>query len=203
MTGYGKINLQDMSEMIGVEELQSIISDFSCPLNNDVQTFLTEKAVEFSKQGISATYLVFASYRKNPVLAGYFTLALKVFHIGLKQARISNTLKKRIRRFSIYNEDIKRDIVAAPLIAQIGKNYTNGYNDLISGDELLQLACDTVADAQRLLGGRFVYLECEDTSRLLEFYESNGFYNFGQRPLDPDETGLKGKYLVQMLKYLR
>ena len=203
MIGYGKINLQEMSEMAGDDKVQAVISDFCCPMNSDVETFLREKAIEFSRQGISSTHIVTASYRGKPVVVGYFTLALKFFHIGLRQGGISNTLRKRIRKFSSYNDSIKRDIVSAPLIAQLGKNYANGYNRLITGDELLKLACDTVADAQRILGGRFVYLECEDTTRLVEFYESNGFYNFGQRALDADETGMKGKYLVQMLKYLR
>ena len=34
------------------------------------------------------------------------------------------------------------------------------------------------------------------------FYEKNGFYNFGYRLLDGDEQAkIKGKYLIQMLKY--
>jgi len=54
-----------------------------------------------------------------------------------------------------------------------------------------------------MIGGRIVYLECEDKSHLIQFYESNGFVSFGQRPLDRDETEvLSGKYLIQMLKYL-
>ena len=203
MIGYSKINLLDASEVIGDAELHSVISDFSCPLNNDVQDFLQEKAIEFSKQRWSSTYLVFASYRGTQTLAGYFTLAMKHFHIETSQRSISKTLRKRIRKFSTHDDEINRDIVAAPLIAQLGKNFAHGYENLITGNELLKIACDTVADAQRILGGRFVYLECEDTPRLMEFYQSNGFSPFWKRELDPDETGIKGKYLVQMLKYLR
>ena len=73
---------------------------------------------------------------------------------------------------------------------------------MISGDELLKLACDTVAAAQFNVGGRFVYLECEDKQKLIEFYSENGFCEFDRRTLDRDETGLSGDYLVQMLKYL-
>ena len=171
MIGYSKINLLDASEMIGDAELHSVISDFSCPLNNDVQDFLQEKAIEFSKQRWSSTYLVFASYRSTQALVGYFTLAMKHFHIETSQRNISKTLRKRIRKFSTHDEGINRDIVAAPLIAQLGKNYAHGYENLITGNELLKIACDTVADAQRILGGRFVYLECEDTPRLMEFYQ--------------------------------
>ena len=53
------------------------------------------------------------------------------------------------------------------------------------------------------LGGRFVYLECEDKPKLIDFYAENGFCEFDRRPLDRDETDLSGDYLVQMLKYLK
>ncbi len=180
-----------MSEVIGEQELRNIISDFSCPMNADVETFLIRSASLFAKQGIAATHLVFASYQGKQCLAGYFTLANKHFHIAIDKRGMNSELRRRLAKFG------------APLIAQLGKNYSSGYDKLITGRELLKMACNTVRDIQLALGGRFVYLECEDKPGLVEFYESNGFYNFGQRQLDPDETGLKGKYLVQMLKYLR
>ena len=53
------------------------------------------------------------------------------------------------------------------------------------------------------MGGKLVYLECEDVPSLIRFYEKNGFYNFGYRLLNGDEQEkIKGKYLIQMLKYL-
>ncbi|HBF3466448.1 TPA: N-acetyltransferase, partial [Clostridioides difficile] len=54
------------------------------------------------------------------------------------------------------------------------------------------------------MGGKIVYLECEDKPKLIEFYKDNGFVDFGKRSLDKDETdSLDGDYLVQMLKYLK
>lgn len=46
--------------------------------------------------------------------------------------------------------------MAAPLIGQLGKNYTDGLNELITGDELLKMACDKVVDIQCNIGGSFV-----------------------------------------------
>ncbi len=203
MTGFTQINLQRLSEIIGEQELRNIISGFSCPMNADVETFLIRSASLFAKQGIAATHLVFASYQGKQCLAGYFTLANKHFHIDIDRRGMNSELRRRLAKFGQFDSAIKKRIISAPLIAQLGKNYSSGYAKLITGRELLKMACDTVKEIQLALGGRFVYLECEDKSGLVEFYESNGFYNFGQRPLDPDETGLKGKYLVQMLKYLR
>lgn len=74
---------------------------------------------------------------------------------------------------------------------------------MITGDELLKLACDKIKSIQDEIGGKVTYLECEDKPKLIEFYESNGFVNFGKRELDKDEKDdLSGQYLIQMLKYL-
>lgn len=132
-------------------------------------------------------------------------MASKHFHIdsSAKKNGISNTLKKRIAKFATYDQSLNKYILAAPLIGQFGKNFYDGYNKLITGDELLKIACDTVKEAQRIVGGKFVYLECEDIPKLVDFYTGNGFCNFGQRELDGDERGkFTGKYLIQMLKYL-
>jgi len=85
MTGYSQINILEISEIMGEDFLQSIISDFSCPFNIDVEYFFCTNEMEFAKQGLAATHLVFASYKSKPVLVGYFTLANKHFHIDLKR----------------------------------------------------------------------------------------------------------------------
>ena len=85
----------------------------------------------------------------------------------------------------------------------MGKNYNNGYNKLISGDVLLKLALDKIKEAQDLMGGRYVFLECEDKDKLKEFYESNGFVCYDKRNLEKDERDKNsGQYLLQMLKDL-
>ena len=200
MTGYKIVNLKLMIEEIGEEHTVALLSGFSCPLNKDVETFLLKRAIEFSKQGISQKHIVFASYRNKPEIAGYFCLANK--YITVRANGLSSTLRKRINKFSVFDARIKSYCLSAPLIAQLGKNYSNGLNSLITGDELLKLACEKVAKIQMDLGGRFVYLECEDKPALIDFYSSNGFCKFDCRPLDPDETDLDGAYLVQMLKYI-
>lgn len=211
MRGFTKFILKDLiqkaemnPETYSMQSIEDMLSGFSCPLNKDVETFLKRKAIPFEKQGISATHLVFASYKEKPVLVGYFTLASKYFHVGLSGKKLSSNMKHRIHRFGVYEADIKKEIVTAPLIGQVGKNFANGYNQLITGDELLNFACDTVKMSQAIIGGRFVYLECEDTIGLRAFYERNGFIEFGKRMLEEKESRyFKGEYLMQMLKYLK
>lgn len=62
-----------------------------------------------------------------------------------------------------------------PLVAQFGKNYADGRDLLISGNDLLEVACNTVAAIQRDLSGKLMYLECENNPALVSFYEGNGF----------------------------
>ena len=65
------------------------------------------------------------------------------------------------------------------------------------------MACDKVVEIQLAIGGRMVYVECEDKPQLTEFYKRNGFYHFGKRMLDKDEMDkLLGKYLIQMIRYM-
>ena len=213
MSGYKLVMLKEMLKEIGEEETSKRLSSFSCPLNRDVEKFIWHKAIEFEKQSLSSTYLVLASYKSKYEIAGYFTLAHKHFVISEKSAnqksrsgkatKLSKSLYKRIRKQGTYDRLTETHTVPAPLIGQLGRNFAVPQK-LISGDELLKIACDKVWEGQRLFSGRVVYLECEDKPILTEFYESNGFVKFGSRPLDADEKDdLAGGYLVQMLKDLK
>ena len=205
MTGYKVVNLCILIEELGEDRVKEILSDFSCPLNQDIEYFLSSKAIDFAKQGWAQTHLVFGSYKDQWVLVGYFALANK--HIRISTTSLGKTgsqLRKRIKKFATYYANVKSYILSAPLIAQLGKNYAHNYNNLITGDEILAEACNKIRRIQFELGGKFAYLECEDKPKLIDFYTRNGFCNFDTRPLDRDETDkLDGKYLVQMLKYIK
>ena len=205
MTGYRVVNLKILVEEIGEDTVNGILSDFSCPLNPDVEYFLQKKAIEFAKHGWAQTHLVFASYKNAWVLVGYFALANKYMQISAKRlGKSSSSVRRRISKFATFDSSLKGYILPAPLIAQLGKNYSNGYNELITGDELLGEACDKIHRMQIEVGGKFAYLECEDKPKLIDFYSRNGFCEFDHRLLDRDEVDkLDGKYLVQMLKYIK
>ncbi|ELC8463708.1 MAG: N-acetyltransferase [Clostridium perfringens] len=201
MAGYKQFSLKEMVKELGEECVKAILSNFSCPQNTDVEKFIKIKAIEFSKQNIAQTHLVFAEYKKNLELVGYFTLAPKTFFV--KKGNLTSNLRRRVSKFGNYDENIKGYTIPAPLIAQLGKNFTNGFNNLITGDELLKMACDKIKAIQNDVGGKITYLECEDKPKLIEFYETNGFVNFGKRSLDKEEKDdLSGNYLIQLLKYL-
>lgn len=202
MTGkFEIIKLNDMISELGEDRVKEILSNFYCPKNKDVEEFLRVKAIEFSKQSLASTHLIFLKVGKKLKLIAYFTLSNKFLSIG--KDSLSKTLRKRISKFATFDSDSKKYILGSILIGQLGKNYYEDVNKYISGDELLKIACDKVKNVQADIGGKIVYLECEDKDVLVNFYESNGFVNFGRRSLDRDETDkLHGNYLIQFLKYL-
>ena len=115
--------------------------------------------------------------------------------------RRSESMGHMVDNSTVFQVGANAYLYGTRFVNYLTKNY--GYDKLITGDELLQIACDTVKEGQRILGGKLVYLECEDVPSLIRFYEENGFCSFGKRELDGDERDkMKGQYLIQMLKYL-
>ncbi len=202
LTGYNLINLTDMVDELGQDFVKEKLSEFSCPQNRDVEYFLRSKALEFSIQGLSKTHLVYTSYKDMPVLIGYFTLCSKVLSVPKKS--LSRGYRDRIHKFSQDDRNHDSFLLTASLIAQLGKNFHKDYNQLITGDELLCLALDKLSSIRHEIGGsKIVYLECEDTPKLVKFYSDNGFVKFGNRSLDKDEEDrFKGRELVQMMRYM-
>lgn len=201
---YNIVQLNDMIDELGEEKCRHILSQYSCPPNLDVEHFLTKRAaIDFAKQGITRTYLVFSPINGVEKIAGYFAIAAKAITVEPNKLNLSNSLKKRIKKFGQYDSLLKRYYISAPLLAQLGKNYADQCDKLITGDELLHLALEKVGQAQALIGGRFVYLECEPQESLIDFYKRHGFCEFARRDLDADEVMFyENKCLVQMLKYL-
>jgi hypothetical protein len=202
MPQFVQFNLSDLTDMLGEDDVKSILSSFSCPMNKDVEDFIRNKAIEFSKRGFAKTHLVFwvSDDQTEKEFVGYYTVASKV--IKVEKKAVSKSVGKRLRAQGINSHDDNEYIVPAPLIGQLGKNYADGNNCLISGNELLTLAVEKVKLVQNEIGGRFVYLECEEKEKLLEFYQQNGFRIFGKRLLDRDETGIDGEYLIQLFAIL-
>lgn len=197
-----EVNLRDFLEIRGEEKTHNLLDNFDSKYNEDVNYFLKTKAEEFGKRGLASTYLVFTKYKEKLEFLAYYSLAMKAVVIK-SDANISNTLRKKINTYSNFEPKLKSYVMSCHLIGQLGKNYNANDESLISGSELLELACRKVRAAQEISGGKFVYLECENVKSLINFYEKNGFTKFGMRKLDKEETDLNGSYLVQLIRYLK
>ena len=189
--------LSGNDNVLGEEELYQILSDFSCGRNPDVERFIKEQSVNFTKKNQSVTYLVFDN--EDAELVGYFTIAIKP--ISVSASKFSNTMNRKIARVSELDEESGTYTLSAYLIAQLGKNYTNGANTKISGQQLLQAAIDTITKLQYMAGGMVVFLEADNDQKLMEFYENqNGFKRFDTKAV---KVGTENEHtLIQLLKIL-
>lgn len=177
---------------LGEKELRNLLSEFSCSKNTDVEKFLQQQAIEFTKKNQSVTYLVFSS--EDATLVGYFTITIKP--ISINAEKFSNTMKRKIARVSELDEVNNIYTLSAYLIAQLGKNFCNEANEKISGKQLLQVAINTIKEMQYMAGGMVAFLEAEDEEKLMRFYEENGFKRFHIKEREAAHT------LVQLLKVL-
>ena len=132
------------------------------------------------------------------VLVGYFTLALKP--LTVRGETVSNTVKKKLLRVSEWDEKSDTYTMSAYLIAQLGKNFTNGADQKITGEELLALAWNKIKEIQYLGGGVVTFLEAENEEKLLSFYRDNRFSQFDTRQTASDTD--EAHELVQLLRLL-
>lgn len=190
MNHYESINILDMVNAIGEDNVKRILSDFSCPKNLEIENFVKQNALEFAKRKMSITYLVID---ESGHLIAIFTLMHKA--VQLTNDGISVSMRKKIERHTKLDEQSNSYMLSAFLIAQFGKNIR--YAEKITGNELMNTAMNILADIQREIGGGVVYLECEEKPQLLAFYknEQNRFRIFGERYSDKEQI----KY-IQLLR---
>lgn len=180
----------------GEDLLRQVLSTFSCKRNTDVERFLLSQSIDFTKKNQSVTYVVLAA--ESGLLIGYFTITIKP--ISVNGAGFSNTVKRKIARVSEQDPGNGNYSLSAYLVAQLGKNFSNDVNELITGEQLLGLAIEKVEELQYMAGGMVVFLEAENEEKLLEFYEANGFKRFDTKEA---RSGTEGTHtLVQLLKVL-
>ena len=79
--GYKVISLKNIYNNIGENETKEILKKYKCELNKDVEYFLKEKAIEFSKQGFAETFIVSSQYKNEEVIVGYFATTSKAINL--------------------------------------------------------------------------------------------------------------------------
>ena len=186
------INILDLMEEVGEDTVRDILSNFISE-NNEVEEFIKNKAIEFAKRKWSITYLVSDSIKKE--LLGIFTLASKAVQVGTTTG-LSNSIVKRINEFSIKNDNGVNIASTAYLLAQFSKN--KGNKEKLSGDQLLTESLKKLREVQTKVGGKLLWLECENTNQeALSFYQKEkfGFQQFNTRY--DEQSGVK---YIQMIR---
>ena len=197
---YSVINIRKYLESdnpkLGENDLVQILSEFSCERNSDVEKFLKNSAIEFTKKNQSVTYLVFSV--EDGELLGYFTIALKP--LTVRGETVSNTVKRKLLRISELDEETQTYTMSAYLIAQLGKNFANGADKRITGEELLEAAWNKIEEIQYRVGGVVTFLEANNEDKLLDFYKDNRFHKFDTRQTVSNNA--EPHELVQLLRLL-
>lgn len=160
-----------MLSEVGEENTISLLGGFSCKLNPDVEQFLTQpsKAIRFERTCNARTYLVLDEATSD--ILGYFAVSFK--ELTLEGTSLS---KNSVKRLDGINKNAER--IRAFLIGQLGKN-TAVRNNSIKLANLLDEVYGVVSAAKALIGGRVIILECEDSPKLIELYEKEGFTLIG------------------------
>lgn len=187
------VNILDGIEELGEEALKADLSFFVSEKNPEIEEFIREKAIEFAKRKLSITYLITDAV--DGVILGYFTLTHK--SVILSGEGLSKTFQKKLAAFSRLDKDTGNYVVSAFLLAQFGKNYALEECKRISGKQMMKLANDVLLDVQRRIGGGVLYLDCEDTPKLKNFYMEENFKEFADRFSSEDER----KY-IQFIRFL-
>lgn len=188
----------------GAEDIVAeYISTFSCEkdrldgthnsLNPDIEDFLQNNAIQFSRMKTAITYLLID--KDDSALLGYFTVAHKPLIILADG--ISRKAKDKIKRFSTLDETTNSYTVSAFLIAQFAKNYNIENGERISGKQLMNAVKEKLRSFRDQVGGTLAYLDCEPNAELIKFYESEGFTLFGERISEND-----GKRYLQYLTFI-
>ena len=186
-------NILDELEFVGEAALNDDLSSFSCDINKEIEEFIKDKAIDFAKRKLSITYIV--SDTDDGAVLGYFTLTHK--SILLNNKGLSNTVQRKLERYSRMDKKTGNYMASAFLLAQFGKNYGVEHGKRIRGAELMKLANDVLSDIQRRIGGGIVYLDCEDKPELIGFYTKENFKRFDDRFSEDD----KQKY-IQFMRFL-
>ena len=177
------IGLQSLLKALDKETVQEILNKFESIPNtetgkvNDVEYFLHSKAIQFEKMAISTTHLIFSEHKGNDVLVGYFSVANKPLTMSKRNySNLSSSQKRKLCKGGRKTES-GGYVLNSYLIGQIGKNYSKEalQTRSITGNMILTLAYDTLLQAKMIVNAKYVWLECADTPKLLDFYKSFGF----------------------------
>ena len=187
------VRLFDLLAMDGGEQFFGSIANSFISKNTDVELFFREKAVQATKLNTAATYLVITYENKKFDLLGYFTLATKM--LTLKQSSLSKRECKAISRFGYFDEDSQSYKLPAVLIAQFSRNFNENSNS-IPGDKLMDIALDKIRDILHSTSGKAVFLECEQSEKIIQFYTRHNFQPLGNTVFSKDNKELTQLYMI-------
>ena len=167
-----KITLSELLKYDTEENIKNkFLNNFKSLENNDIEKFLHNRAIEFEKKSVSTTHLVF----NNKKLVGYLSLSNKSLILSKERfEKLSNSRKKKLMQSGQILEN-GHLAVNSYLIGQLGKNYNLTKEEQIKGKDLLSFGFNLLLEVKKIMTARYVWLECENFEKLINFYRTFGF----------------------------
>ncbi|MDR2547038.1 MAG: hypothetical protein LBC96_05930 [Lachnospiraceae bacterium] len=153
-------------------DIIDLLGSFKCERNEDIESYLKQKAILHERHNISRTYLILD---ESDNIVAYFTIAIKpmkIDDVSIKNRKeVAGYLQQSVANISGY------------LLGQFGKN--DMFASEITGETLWNYAYNIILRCHINIGLRFVFLECGNYEKLICSYENIGFKPFRHN----NETG--------------
>lgn len=173
---FKKISLQSLLKQTKDTEKikENVLNTFNGRGKSEVSDFLHNKSIDYEQRSLSSTYLI---YNDRSQLVGYFTISNKGLIISKES--YEKLLKKQQKKLSFNGRKLENGdyIVNSFLLGQLGKNFNKNIleEDKIKGVELLTIAYNLLIEIKNLINVKYLWIECEDNKKLLDFYSNFGF----------------------------
>ena len=173
---FKKISLQSLLKQTKDTEKikENVLNTFNGRGKSEVSDFLHNKSIDYEQRSLSSTYLI---YNDRSQLVGYFTISNKGLIISKES--YEKLLKKQQKKLSFNGRKLENGdyIVNSFLLGQLGKNFNKNIleEDKIKGVELLTIAYKLLIKIKNLINVKYLWIECEDNKKLLDFYSNFGF----------------------------
>ena len=195
-----KVVTLELKELLSNNHIKRLILPFfdtfdSGKLDDDIQVFLKEHALDYEKSGIARTTLIFD--KKRTELLGYFT-------IGLNTIKFNKTIKrycgyKKVKEAYPGIDLFKHNLRPVYKLFMIGKNYnaqtdTKGFMDYCFND----LIWERIYACNSLVGTNLMYLDCENNDNLIKKYQKQGFEVYEKYEYNDETSGV----IVKMVRMI-
>ena len=173
---FRKISLQSLLKQIKDTKKikENVLNTFNGRGESEVSDFLHNKSIDYEQRSLSSTYLI---YNDRSQLVGYFTISNKGLIIS--KENYEKLLKTQQKKLSFNGRKLENGdyIVNSFLLGQLGKNFNKNISeeDKIKGVELLTIAYNHLIEIKNLINVKYLWIECEDNKKLLDFYSNFGF----------------------------
>lgn len=183
---FDVVSLGKLLDAYPQDKIREQLSSFTS-INDDVQHFIRDTAIQFQKIGLSRTTLVYTTIKGEMVLAGYFSISSKPLTISKKNwSHLSKSVQRKLMPIGYHTAQNNYE-VSSILLGQIGKNFEYVDQHVITGEQLLALAYKEIKRAWEVVGGTMLYLEAKNEPHLRDFYVTNGFSQLLMKKQEDDK----------------